>query len=320
MGDLIEFKNLKKQNVDITKINLLLSNLENNVTKFIAENRDIIDKNFFDLFYEFKNIRKKLNNVSWLSNKKVEGFINMYNELLKTEDDFNRYSLLLEYIYIFYITKGNILEENNEYVNALLDSFCEMDEIGIKSYPYLVSNPSNSKIKEIIYREQGEESKKIVIEDIIEQLSDGDNILDVIMTQNEEVNDNVNNLSILTIDNIHNYYLNQAMFFGTDILSDHVFDNIDSIVLIKGYNGIIKNKFIQLIANIRNLKRGILPELEMVSDLVDIFNYLNERIMKYDINSLEKILFFKNINRFDMDEVFKYIKLSNEPNDGGLKL
>lgn len=324
MGDIIEFKNIKKKNVDVTELNLLFSNLENNIVMFIEENKDIIDidQNFYDLFNEFKKIKNKLNNISFLTDKKVEEFISMFNDLDKMDDIYSKYSLLLEYVYIFYITKGDILEEDKEFVNVLLISFCEMDKIGIKSYSSFIKNISYPIVKEVINKQPDERGKKIVMENILKKLNEGNSVLDAVMTNNNEteINDDVNDLPILNIDNIQSYYYNQAVFFGIDILPEHVFDNIGFINFINRYNGIIKDKFIQLIIFIRNLEQDVLKELELVSDLVDIFDYFSDRIIEYDNRFLENLLLFKNMNKIDAEEAFKYYTKNSESNDGGLKL
>lgn len=320
MGNIIDFKNIKKENVNLSEVKTLLLKLKNDIDEFNEENKDLIDEKFLDLFYQLQLFLSKLNNIKWFTNKKVENFIEKYDSIEKCDDDlFNKYSILLEFIYITSITKGDILDNDIEYVTAMAYSFCEMDDIKISAYPALVESLSNKKLKEIIAKEKTTKSKKLVIEDMIEQLCKGENILEVMMVHEEKEKIPVNELNILTIDNIHSYYLNQAMLLGIDVLSDHVFDNIDSILLLRGYNDIIKNKFIRLVISIRNLEDGVIKELELISDLVDIFTYLSDKIVEYDVDKLESMLFYKNINKAKVESVVEHYKM-RDSNEGEMRL
>ena len=114
------------------------------------------------------------------------------------------------------------------------------------------------------------------------------------------------------IQEIHDYYFNNAMLMGIDILPDHVFDNIDSIMLIKWNNNIIKNKFIISVDYIKKLNLNVINELELVSDLVEIFFYLSDKIIEYDSDTINKILQYKNLTKKDIEEVFSSYEENSE--------
>ena len=127
-------------------------------------------------------------------------------------------------------------------------------------------------------------------------------------------------LTEYTVDSIHNYYLNQAMFFGTNALSDDIFDNIDSIMLINTYDDEVKDKFIELAKFFGNLKHSMLTKIRTISDLTDIFLYLNKEVLKYDIDTLKSMTAFKTMNKMKMDDVLNIYKTSDDSINGGMRM
>lgn len=109
------------------------------------------------------------------------------------------------------------------------------------------------------------------------------------------------------IEELHNYYLNNINILGHDILSDDVFSNIDSILLIKGFEDDAKNKYIKIVDDIKSLKRGALDEIKSVSDVTELFLYLEDDVNDYDISSLKNMFAYKNINKVDIEEAVSII-------------
>lgn len=189
MGNIIEFN--KNQNFNI--IEQLLFKLIKNIEKYKIKNKNNINEKFLDLFYNLQLIYKKIKKNDWLTSKEFDKFINMFNKLLIYDDDFYRYNVLMEYIYIVDITKGKILENDTEYIMSLIDTFYVIDNIDINLYPDLIKKISNSKIKEIINMEDNLEDKNCLMVDIMEQFIFGRNILEIIMLYNNGKNVNMGN-------------------------------------------------------------------------------------------------------------------------------
>lgn len=115
------------------------------------------------------------------------------------------------------------------------------------------------------------------------------------------------------IDEIHNYYLNNSNIIGYELLDEKVFDNIDSIVVLKGFNNISKNKYIQIIKLIKKLKRNIIDEIILVSNLTEIFLYLDENLCYYDVENLMKIVLNKKVNEIGIEKIISIFD-DSDPN------
>ena len=270
--------------------------------------------NNFKILYDFLKELYLNENKRLLSSKLIDRFISNFDKVTYDEDDSNKYYLMLEYFYLAFKSKGKIFINDDEYLSVILKSFCEMDEINPKSYLDIANTLSNTGIKKIINNEK--KDKKVLMVDIIDALNNGKNILDIYLIYNDENKDDME-LSIYTIDNIHNYYLNQIAFFF-DKIDQHIVDNIDSILLIKTYSDDIKYKFIQLVIKIRSISNTLIKEISLLSDLVDIIFSFSDDLEKIDKETMESMLLFKNINNIDIDDLEKIYK--KDENNGGMKL
>lgn len=312
MGNIVDFNELKKNSKN-EKLDELIKKSYNDIKKFETKNKELIDDNF-KILYDFLKELYLNENKRLLSSKLIDRFISNFDKVTYDEDDSNKYYLMLEYFYLAFKSKGKIFINDDEYLSVILKSFCEMDEINPKSYLDIVNTLSNTGIKKIINNEK--KDKKVLMVDIIDALNNGKNILDIYLIYNDDNKDDME-LSIYTIDNIHNYYLNQIAFFY-DKIDQHIVDNIDSILLIKTYSDDIKYKFIQLVIKIRSISNTLITEISLLSDLVDIIFSFSDDLEKIDKETMESMLLSKNINNIDIDDLEKMYK--KDENDGGMKL
>ena len=312
MGNIVDFNELKKNSKN-EKLNELIKKSYNDIKKFETKNKELLDDNF-KILYDFLKELYLNENKRLLSSKLIDRFISNFDKVTYDEDDSNKYYLMLEYFYLAFKSKGKIFINDDEYLSVILKSFCEMDEINPKSYLDIASTLSNTGIKKIINNEK--KDKKVLMVDIIDALNNGKNILDIYLIYNDDNKDDME-LSIYTIDNIHNYYLNQIAFFY-DKIDQHIVDNIDSILLIKTYSDDIKYKFIQLVIKIRSISNTLIKEISLLSDLVDIIFSFSDDLEKIDKETMESMLSLKNINNIDIDDLEKMYK--KDENDGGMKL
>ena len=312
MGNIVDFNELKKNSKN-EKLDELIKKSYNDIKKFETKNKELLDDNF-KILYDFLKELYLNENKRLLSSKLIDRFISNFDKVTYDEDDSNKYYLMLEYFYLAFKSKGKIFINDDEYLSVILKSFCEMDEINPKSYLDIASTLSNTGIKKIINNEK--KDKKVLMVDIIDALNNGKNILDIYLIYNDDNKDDME-LSIYTIDNIHNYYLNQIAFFY-DKIDQHIVDNIDSILLIKTYSDDIKYKFIQLVIKIRSISNTLIKEISLLSDLVDIIFSFSDDLEKIDKETMESMLSLKNINNIDIDDLEKMYK--KDENDGGMKL
>ncbi len=312
MGNIVDFNELKKNSKN-EKLDELIKKSYNDIKKFETKNKELLDDNF-KILYDFLKELYLNENKRLLSSKLIDRFISNFDKVTYDEDDSNKYYLMLEYFYLAFKSKGKIFINDDEYLSVILKSFCEMDEINPKSYLDIANTLSNTGIKKIINNEK--KDKKVLMVDIIDALNNGKNILDIYLIYNDDNKDDME-LSIYTIDNIHNYYLNQIAFFF-DKIDQHIVDNIDSILLIKTYSDDIKYKFIQLVIKIRSISNTLIKEISLLSDLVDIIFSFSDDLEKIDKETMESMLLFKNINNIDIDDLEKIYK--KDENNGGMKL
>lgn len=310
MGDIIQFTNSKRNNEQIKQ---LFKNLDVELQKFIEQNQDIIDDKFMGLYDKFKIIKLKVENNSWIRNNKEDSFINYIDDVSNSEDLLSRLSLTLEYIYITDLSKGEVLKNGVKYVSAISLALCEMNKLDLKTYPSIITILQNKVLEEIILKNDDVKQRKLVIQDIIDMLIDGYNVLEIksIYDNREKESENADT-NMNSIQEIHNYYLNFAVTLGEKVLTQTVFDNLDSMLLLNNYNNLIKNKFIQIVNEVNDKQFGIIPETELVSDLVEIFLYLQDKIIEYDNEKLKKILYLKNINHDSVDDVMDMLFNRNE--------
>ena len=312
MGNIVDFNELKKNSKN-EKLDELIKKSYNDIKKFETKNKELLDDNF-KILYDFLKELYLNENKRLLSSKLIDRFISNFDKVTYDEDDSNKYYLMLEYFYLAFKSKGKIFINDDEYLSVILKSFCEMDEINPKSYLDIANTLSNTGIKKIINNEK--KDKKVLMVDIIDALNNGKNILDIYLIYNDDNKDDME-LSIYTIDNIHNYYLNQIAFFY-DKIDQHIVDNIDSILLIKTYSDDIKYKFIQLVIKIRSISNTLIKEISLLSDLVDIIFSFSDDLEKIDKETMESMLSLKNINNIDIDDLEKIYK--KDENNGGMKL
>lgn len=306
MASIIEFDKIHVKDFDNNKIIELFDNLYSNTRKFIYQNKDIIDKYFYDLFSYFNKVYDKVKNNMWLNNTMSEEFYNKYDLVTFDEVEYSRLTFQLEYIRLVDTSRIDVLKMDDEYIRLLFNSLIEFDDINIKTYQRVVHGLSNAIIKEIIDKIDNKR-KKYMMMDIISMLIDGHTYLDIKIECNgmymdtEENSDYNLDAGIITIDKIHDYYIDQAIIMK-ELCNSNSFNNIDKILLIKGYNNSIQLKFIELIKVIRKCKKNLMDELDCISDLVEIFLYYKDQINNIDIEDLETILFYKNINKLNIEE------------------
>lgn len=307
MGELINFDNLK-ENKELLKKFFYKVNSE--IKDYINDEDNEKDEAFLSLYSHFLTIYNKVEKDSWIKIKNVNDFINNVEKYSKDDDLYNQLSLKLEYINLVDVTNADVLNEDEKFIIPLLDSICESGEIEVEDYNFLYNNLKNKILKEIINSKNDRKSKKIVIEDIIDLIEAGYNIVEIKNVFNES---NIKEEKLDSIDSIHSYYLNQIMFVYDNFnrngdLADEIIDNIDMIVMLNHYNQIIKNKFIYIVNEFENKNIKLTSRLKLISDLVEIFFSLDDDLNMFDSETIINMVVYKNINTLTADEAIDSFK------------
>ena len=67
-------------------------------------------------------------------------------------------------------------------------------------------------------------------------------------------------------------------------------------------------KFIELIKMIKNIKLGLINEIEGISNLVEIFDHFKDEIDKIEIDTLKNLFSFMFINKLNINEIDDYYR------------
>ena len=113
---------------------------------------------------------------------------------------------------------------------------------------------------------------------------------------------------IITIDRIYNFYSYEVMVLKSlspNIINDEISNIIEMIPLIKKYNNINQNKYIELTKTIRNSAPNLIENIKNVSSLTSIFLTFDKKIDGIDLKMLEIMLFDKIINQKSIEDIKK---------------
>lgn len=124
-----------------------------------------------------------------------------------------------------------------------------------------------------------------------------------------EIIDITSKINSKKIEEIYDYYQEFINLLGYDYITDKTLDNLNNIVLLKEYEVDIQNKFLEIYEEIKQMKMTFLKETKSVSDLTEIFLYLNTNVNNYDTNTLANIFAYKTMNDFEIEDA---LKLYNE--------
>ena len=233
---------------------------------------------------------------------------------------FNLIKKIVEYIKTFnnkvsftIITNGSLLKEDifkvkDEYINIFLyipDSFLDVQK---KSYKELIKCLSNKKIIEILDKKETKNEKKYEIFDYVECILDGENPIEFALLPNDEEKLDTLDSGIITIDRIYNFYSYEVMVLKSlspNIINDEISNIIEMIPLIKKYNNINQNKYIELTKTIRNSAPNLIENIKNVSSLTSIFLTFDKKIDEIDLKMLEIMLFDKIINQKSIEDIKK---------------
>lgn len=206
------------------------------------------------------------------------------------------------------LLKEDIFKVKDEYINIFLyipDSFLDVQK---KSYEELIRCLSNKKIIEILDKKETKNEKKYEIFDYVECILDGENPIEFALLPNDEEKLDTLDSGIITIDRIYNFYSYEVMVLKSlspNIINDEISNIIEMIPLIKKYNNINQNKYIELTKTIRNSAPNLIENIKNVSSLTSIFLTFDKKIDEIDLKMLEIMLFDKIINQKSIEQIKK---------------
>ncbi len=310
MADIIKFKS--KEYVD-KKILYMFKKID----RYINSHTDLKEgyEYLIDYFY---NVYEKVKDGKWDDSSNII-FLNKLYEVThdKTKEDI--YINQMEYIRIYDMLKKDLIKLDAEYIRMFLNIYYEFGEVDVNVYKTLIESLSNKMIKNSIDNEKEFSKQADKILDYTECIIVGNDPIDfAISLKNEsqvdvKVKTEFDDLSsgILTIDRIHKYYLEQAMLLKElidDFPINEIMSNITKTMRIKKFGNSVELKFIELIKIILESTNILIEQLKLVSNLVEIFIYYGKKIDKIDIDDLESLLFYKNINEKTIEEVSDFFE------------
>ena len=265
------------------------------------------DKHYEYIITKFDEIYDKLKKGLW-SNKNDNKFVEKFESITASEDETLKYINELEFIYLYDLLKEDIFKVKDEYINIFLyipDSFLDVQK---KSYEELIKCLSNKKIIEILDKKETKNEKKYEIFDYVECILDGENPIEFALLPNDEEKLDTLDSGIITIDRIYNFYSYEVMVLKSlspNIINDEISNIIEMIPLIKKYNNINQNKYIELTKTIRNSAPNLIENIKNVSSLTSIFLTFDKKIDEIDLKMLEIMLFDKIINKKSIEDIKK---------------
>lgn len=302
MGNIIDISdrfNIQNKKLEIFNNVANKKGLRNEIKKY--------DKHYEYIITKFDEIYDKLKKGLW-SNKTDNKFVEKFESITASEDETLKYINELEFIYLYDLLKEDIFKVKDEYINIFLyipDSFLDVQK---KSYEELIRCLSNKKIIEILDKKETKNEKKYEIFDYVECILDGENPIEFALLPNDEEKLDTLDSGIITIDRIYNFYSYEVMVLKSlspNIVNDEVSNIIEMIPLIKKYNNINQNKYIELTKTIRNSAPNLIENIKNVSSLTSIFLTFDKKIDEIDLKMLEIMLFDKIINQKSIEQIKK---------------
>ena len=302
MGNIIDISdrfNIQNKKLEIFNNVANKKGLRNEIKKY--------DKHYEYIITKFDEIYDKLKKGLW-SNKNDNKFVEKFESITASEDETLKYINELEFIYLYDLLKEDIFKVKDEYINIILyipDSFLDVQK---KSYKELIECLSNKKIIEILDKKETKNEKKYEIFDYVECILDGENPIEFALLPNDEEKLDTLDSGIITIDRIYNFYSYEVMVLKSlspNIINDEISNIIEIIKLIKKYNNINQNKYIELTKTIRNSAPNLIENIKNVSSLTSIFLTFDKKIDEIDLKMLEIMLFDKIINQKSIEDIKK---------------
>ena len=302
MGNIIDISdrfNIQNKKLEIFNNVANKKDLRNEIKKY--------DKHYEYIITKFDEIYDKLKKGLW-SNKNDNKFVEKFESITASEDETLKYINELEFIYLYDLLKEDIFKVKDEYINIFLyipDSFLDVQK---KSYEELIKCLSNKKIIEILDKKETKNEKKYEIFDYVECILDGENPIEFALLPNDEEKLDTLDSGIITIDRIYNFYSYEVMVLKSlspNIINDEVSNIIEMIPLIKKYNNINQNKYIELTKTIRNSAPNLIENIKNVSSLTSIFLTFDKKIDEIDLKMLEIMLFDKIIKQKSIEQIKK---------------
>lgn len=302
MGNIIDISdrfNIQNKKLEIFNNVANKKGLRNEIKKY--------DKHYEYIITKFDEIYDKLKKGLW-SNKTDNKFVEKFESITASEDEILKYINELEFIYLYDLLKEDIFKVKDEYINIFLyipDSFLDVQK---KSYEELIRCLSNKKIIEILDKKETKNEKKYEIFDYVECILDGENPIEFALLPNDEEKLDTLDSGIITIDRIYNFYSYEVMVLKSlspNIINDEISNIIEMIPLIKKYNNINQNKYIELTKTIRNSAPNLIENIKNVSSLTSIFLTFDKKIDEIDLKMLEIMLFDKIINQKSIEQIKK---------------
>ena len=302
MGNIIDISdrfNIQKKKLEIFNNVANKKDLRNEIKKY--------DKHYEYIITKFDEIYDKLKKGLW-SNKSDNKFVEKFESITASEDETLKYINELEFIYLYDLLKEDIFKVKDEYINIFLyipDSFLDVQK---KSYEELIKCLLNKKIIEILDKKETKDEKKDEIFDYMDCILDGENPIEFALLPKDEEKLDTLDSGIITIDRIYNFYSYEVMALKSlspNIINDEISNIIETIPLIKKYNNINQNKYIELTKVIRNSAPNLIENIKNVSSLTSIFLTFDKKIDEIDLKMLEIMLFDKIINQKSVEQIKK---------------
>lgn len=300
MDKVIEFNNADYVKFDNKKIVDLFDEINKSIQNLDEEDLNAI----YDLISYFNRVYESVKNNSWLNSFLLEKFYSKFNTITYKNDIYDKVLYQLEYIRLIDITKGEELKEDDEYIKLIVASLSNIEDVNILTYNKVIHDLNNPIIKEIINKLESFDDRMHEMIGIISLLFENKTCSDIKLLY-DKIDGGIDNYNLdinsTTIDKIREYYVKKFLSFKENFY----YNNIEKIALIKEFSDSIQFKFIGLVKLIREYNHSLIEEFGLISDLVEVFLYYQDKIDKIDIDKLESILAYKHINDADIADVDK---------------
>ena len=310
MEDITVFKDKKK-------IHKEMLNIFNDIHKYIHSQNMINTSNedIVELINDFNAIYDELKKDEW-NNPSDIIFLKKINNVTKSDVKLREYLNKMEYIKIYYILKKELTDLSEEQIRLLISSTSIFDDLDDSMYKNIVKCFSNSLIMKDLNEPMDFQNRVNKLVDYIECIQMGEDPINVSLenlNKDKEVYVNEDRLDsgIFTIDRIYKYYINQVNNLSQILdveLGVKTIININRIKYIKKLNQSTQMKFRERIKMIKNIKLGLINEIEGISNLVEIFDHFKDEIDKIEIDTLKNLFSFMFINKLNINEIDDYYR------------
>lgn len=329
MTSVISFADYNNKNYSNSKeLILFFDKYKNRIDNFINENNQINDDDFFNQYNSFNNIYNEVkDNKKWINDEKINKMFEMENTVLfdnkgldeafNNENEFNTYCSFLTFIMCIDKSKGKVLELDDNYVHTIVNSLLVFDDINPDKYKDILNVLMDNRIKDLICN--NDDIRESDVDDIIEMIIEGRDISNIISIFEESNSYNVPSIDgkMLTIDRIHDYYINQLNIFFIDEVDDETYSTIDMITMLNHMDLNNKNMYVKLVYDVREKDLSMLEQLNFIKDLTEVFMYLfvdNDINISFD--DVKNIVALKYLNNTSIEQTIEDLKLNI---NGGMK-